>query len=96
MHKTCDCPLITLEIFDKNIFLTDVYDFVAMQFHKISLMGFVEKNIICSEWIQKVSIFLTTTDADKLGILFLSNHNIHKSSYGLCFWASDTLIERLY
>ena len=27
-------------------------------------------------------------------ILFSSNHNIHKSSYGLCFWASDPLIER--
>ena len=25
-----------------------------------------------------------------LDILFPSNHNIHKSSCGLCFWASDT------
>ena len=29
-----------------------------------------------------------------LDILFLSNHNIHKSLCGLCFWASDPLIER--
>ena len=29
-----------------------------------------------------------------LDILFLSNHNIHKSLWDLCFWASDTLIER--
>ena len=29
-----------------------------------------------------------------LDILFSSNHNIHKSSYGLCFWASDPLIDR--
>ena len=29
-----------------------------------------------------------------LDILFLSNHNIHKSLYGLCFWASDPLIDR--
>ena len=29
-----------------------------------------------------------------LDILFLSNHNIHKSSCGLYFWASDPLIER--
>ena len=29
-------------------------------------------------------------------ILFLSNHNIHKSSCGLCFWASDPLIDRFY
>ena len=31
-----------------------------------------------------------------LEILFLSNHNIHKSSCGLCFWASDPLIDRFY
>ena len=30
-----------------------------------------------------------------LDILFSSNHNIHKSLCGLCFWASDLLIERL-
>ena len=29
-----------------------------------------------------------------LDILFSSNHNIHKSSFGLCFWASDPLIDR--
>ena len=29
-----------------------------------------------------------------LDILFPSNHNIHKSSYGFCFWVSDPLIER--
>ena len=28
-----------------------------------------------------------------LDILFSSNHNIHKRSCGLCFWASDPLIE---
>ena len=31
-----------------------------------------------------------------LDILFSSNHNIHKSLYGLCFWASDLLIDRFY
>ena len=31
-----------------------------------------------------------------LDILFLSNHNFHKSSYGLCFWAPDPLIDRFY
>ena len=29
-----------------------------------------------------------------LDILFSSNHNIHKSSHGLCFWASEPLIDR--
>ena len=32
----------------------------------------------------------------KLDILFLSNHNIHKSLFSLCFWASDPLINRSY
>ena len=27
---------------------------------------------------------------------FLSNHNIHKRSCGICFWASDPLIDRSY
>ena len=31
-----------------------------------------------------------------LDILFSSNHYIHKSSCGLCFWASDPLIDRFY
>ena len=31
-----------------------------------------------------------------LDILFPSNRNIHKSSYSLCFWASDPLIDRFY
>ena len=29
-----------------------------------------------------------------LDILFSSNHNIHDSSCGLCFWASDPLKDR--
>ena len=27
--------------------------------------------------------------------VFSSNHNIHKSSCGLCFWSSDTLVTPL-
>ena len=30
-----------------------------------------------------------------LDILFSSNHNIHKSSCRICFWASDPHIERI-
>ena len=30
----------------------------------------------------------------RLDILFLSNHNIHKSSCDLSFWALDPLIDR--
>ena len=36
------------------------------------------------------------TDMCKLDILFSSNHNIHKSWYGLCLLASDPLIDRFY
>ena len=35
-----------------------------------------------------------TGEHSKLDILFLSNHNIHKSSCFLYFWASDPLVER--
>ena len=31
-----------------------------------------------------------------LDILFSSNHNIHKSLCGLCFWSLDPLIDRFY
>ena len=31
-----------------------------------------------------------------LDILFSLNHNIHKSLHGLCFWASDPLIDEFY
>ena len=31
-----------------------------------------------------------------LDILFSSNHNIRKSLHGLCFWASDPLIDKFY
>ena len=31
-----------------------------------------------------------------LDMFFSSNHNIHKSSCGLCFWALDPLIDRFY
>ena len=32
----------------------------------------------------------------KSDILFSSNQNIHKSSCGHCFWASDPLIDGFY
>ena len=40
----------------------------------------------------RVCIYVVCT----LDILFSSNHNIHKSLYGLCFWASDPFIDRFY
>ena len=37
-----------------------------------------------------------STEVSGLDTLFSSNHNIHKSSCGLCFWASDLFIDRFY
>ena len=42
--------------------------------------------------ISSEKFFFSTT----LDILFSSNHNIHKSSSGHWFWASDPLIDRFY
>ena len=44
----------------------------------------------------KCESILDNIKIQKLGIArytFLSNHNIHKSSCGLCFWALHPLIE---
>ena len=41
-------------------------------------------------------IFFFFVKAPNVDILFSSNHNIHKSSCGLCFWASDPSINRFY
>ena len=38
------------------------------------------------------SVLMRNTVLWILDILFSSNHNIHKSSCGLCFWASDPLL----
>ena len=27
---------------------------------------------------------------------FLSNHNVHISSFGFCFWAPESLMDRFY
>ena len=43
-----------------------------------------------------VELLAHTIELCWLDILFSSNRNIHKSSYGLCFCASDPLIERFY
>ena len=42
-----------------------------------------------------IRICYPISGTDTLDVLFSSNRNIHKSLCGLCFWASDPLIERL-
>ena len=46
----------------------------------------------CQELI--FSLLLRTQICKNIRYTFSSNHNIHKSSCGLCFWASDPLINR--
>ena len=41
-------------------------------------------------------MYLVVIVVPTLDIIFSSNHNIHKSLCGLCFWASDHLIDRFY
>ena len=43
-----------------------------------------------------INPFSKSNISHSLGIHFSSNPNIHKSSCGLCFWASDLLIDRFY
>ena len=50
-----------------------------------------ELHQIMAQFDQRGSRLLSTLD-----ILFSSNHNIHKSSSGHCFWVSDPLIDRFY
>ena len=71
--------------FPKNIWQT----FPPFNRHKtcMLLLSIVENDW----WVERY--FLKSSELD---ILFSSNHNIHKSSCGLCFWASDTLINWFY
>ena len=48
------------------------------------------KSTFCVEYFRNLNI------QRKLDILFSSNHNIHKSLCGLCFWPSDPLIGKFY
>ena len=48
-----------------------------------------KSRILAEDLAAKKAIQIT-----KLDILLSSNHNIHKSLCGLCFWTSDPLIER--
>ena len=60
-----------------------------LQFNQYHIMHpFRPTSYACENW--------ACITMSKLDILFPSNHNIHKSSCGLCFWASDPFIDRFY
>ena len=60
-------------------------------FYKRDKFDFIQQNNRILE-VWKVQ----SNQVCELDILFSSNYNIHKSSCGLCFWASDTLIDRFF
>ena len=63
-------------------------------YQKSKEIGYIDTpETIEDEWTESDEQELDI-ETRKLDILFSSNHNIHKSSSGHCFWASDPLIER--
>ena len=65
-------------------------------YQKSKEIGYIDTpETIEDEWTESDEQELDI-ETRKLDILFSSNHNIHKSSSGHCFWASDPLIERFF
>ena len=88
-HKTCKC------------FFGFTQSHVA--FYWIQNVGFLQinsfKNVVCQNKIHKAIYFWKSNYwvvvwGYTLDIIFSSNHNIHKSSFGICFWASDPFFNR--
>ena len=63
-------------------------------YQKSKEIGYIDTpETIEDEWTESDEQELDI-ETRKLDILFSSNHDIHKSSSGHCFWASDPLIEK--
>ena len=90
------------------LFFNSIYDFFFLtapklkgrprKRKKIKRPGSPE-SVSSSESSASTSHSVSTQASTKVctvDILFSSNHNIHKSSHGLCFWASDPLIDKFY
>ena len=82
-------------LFKFNIFFNQtMLQFFSFKFWKIWKWG-IHRTIQGSK--KKMNItYIYFFERCTLNILFSSNHNILKSSLGLCFWASDPLINRFY
>ena len=87
---------------------TDAVIRIALTLNSLDLRGFMNwmdhhrrvfsRNVLKWELVFRVGIRKKSKKIIgmyTLDILFSSNHNIHKSLYGLSFWASDSWIERL-
>ena len=65
-------------------------------YQKSKEIGYIDTpETIEDEWTESDEQELDI-ETRKLDILFSSNHNIHKSSSGHCFWASDPWINKCY
>ena len=65
-------------------------------YQKSKEIGYIDTpETIEDEWTESDEQELDI-ETRKLDIRFSSNYNIHKSSSGHCFWASDLLIEKFY
>ena len=65
-------------------------------YQKSKEIGYIDTpETIEDEWTESDEQELDI-ETRKLDILFSSNHDIHKSSSGHCFWASDPLIDRFF
>ena len=85
---------------------------ISLKIYLISRVEKYNSNVIRSSnqqfWCNNYSLFrikmldeilqqnIHIPNIRQLDILFPSNRNIHKSSYGLCIWASDPLNDRFY
>ena len=79
--------------------------FPRKKFHQIMKIT-VSHDAVTSHRLRRITLKLMllgktfktqgeTNCSAAVDILFPSNHNIHKSSCGHCFWASDPLIDRI-
>ena len=65
-----------------------------MAIHQLSMEEWIKLNIggkNTEYMLRNIHNYLST-----IHILFSSNHNIHKSLCGFCFWAADPLIDKFY
>ena len=87
MHSLRASNLHLFSEFIKNygFFENDQFDVLSLHTYYIAM----------SQFTTCVQLILHNTYIPYI-YLFLSNHNVHKSSLGLCFWAPDTLINRFY
>ena len=77
--------IVTVPWFSRGVWNAVLFQFVFCFESRIALRAMV--------WFMPCKKSRQSSNLGTLDILFSSNHNINKSSCGLCFWASDPLID---